>query len=546
MANINKLVKNKQFMWLGVIAVSAVAIIGGGMYLSDLEVGSDDAAQTQNEPAPDMTGVVDSRFDTKVQQHATTEMQATAADLTKRFDALQNEVNLLNKGRGEDQKRIEQLTTENQAMQDQLNKLGVKPTTTSGEPVPKPPIPAPGPEGEPQPANFPPQPAGAVPPPTSFYPGNGTTPAPQVSYQPVPAPNQIQRRTFSYDKGKKAKTLPYIPSGSFAKSILIEGADANASVTGNESTVPMQVRLVGRVEMPNSKTYDLTGCFVGLEAYGDVSSERAIVRTRNISCIKGDKTIDQPISGHVSFMGKNGVKGEVVMRNGKILGWAWGAGFVDGIGQGMERAAQPSVGIGATASVGAGDVLKMGVGGGASKAAQTLSEYYIKRAEQYHPVIPIGAGNEVTVVFQDGFQLKTIEELDAEKNGKQQEQNQEQQPQQPQQAGASLNGFSTDQMLKQLGKLDPHQFSPVPCQRGTTMARQKMEKSNPLPETSGHTVPVGDTGAGKTTIMSKMVFALSDTNQLEKVYGAMSSEERDRFTQEIKANTLFRMNLKKS
>ena len=26
------------------------------------------------------------------------------------------------------------------------------------------------------------------------------------------------------------------------------------------------------------------------------------------------------------------------MRNGKILGWAWGAGFVDGIGQGMERA----------------------------------------------------------------------------------------------------------------------------------------------------------------------------------------------------------------
>ncbi|WP_413816505.1 TrbI/VirB10 family protein, partial [Klebsiella pneumoniae] len=83
------------------------------------------------------------------------------------------------------------------------------------------------------------------------------------------------------------------------------------------------------------------------------------------------------------------------------------------------------VGLGATASVGAGDVLKMGVGGGASKAAQTLSEYYIKRAEQYHPVIPIGAGNEVTVVFQDGFQLKTIEELEAEKNGQQQAQNQE-------------------------------------------------------------------------------------------------------------------------
>lgn len=92
--------------------------------------------------------------------------------------------------------------------------------------------------------------------------------APQVSYQSVPVPNQIQRKTFSYDRGKKTKSLPYIPSGSFAKSKLIEGADANASVTGNESTVPMSLRIIGHVEMPNSKTYDLTGCFVGLEAWG--------------------------------------------------------------------------------------------------------------------------------------------------------------------------------------------------------------------------------------------------------------------------------------
>ncbi len=268
----------------------------------------------------------------------------------------------------------------------------------------------------------------------------------------MPVPNRIQRKVFTRNEGKQGPSLPYIPSGSFAKAMLIEGADANASVTGNESTVPMQLRITGLVEMPNSKTYDATGCFVGLEAWGDVSSERAIVRTRNISCLKDGKTIDMPIKGHVSFRGKNGIKGdvsfrgkngikgevvmrngkilgwawgagfvdgigqglerrgkngikgEVVMRNGKILGWAWGAGFVDGIGQGLERASQPAVGLGATAAYGAGDVLKMGIGGGASKAAQTLSDYYIKRAEQYHPVIPIGAGNEVTVVFQDGFQ----------------------------------------------------------------------------------------------------------------------------------------------
>ncbi|PCQ65515.1 conjugal transfer protein TraB, partial [Klebsiella pneumoniae] len=92
---------------------------------------------------------------------------------------------------------------------------------SGGEPAPTPPSPPPGPEGEPQPASYPPQTGAAVPPPTAFYPGNGMTPPPQVSYQSVPVPNQIQRKTFSYDKGKKAKSLPYIPSGSFAKSMLI-------------------------------------------------------------------------------------------------------------------------------------------------------------------------------------------------------------------------------------------------------------------------------------------------------------------------------------
>lgn len=328
MANFNTLIKRKQYIWLGLILAGGAAAVGGGLYLSDLNMSSDEEAPAQGEPAPDMTGVVDSSFNSKVEQHATTEMQATAADLNKRFDSLQGEVDLLSKARTADQIRIDKLSSDNEAMQNQLKALGVKPAVSGGEPAPTPPSPPPGPEGEPQPASYPPQTGAAVPPPTAFYPGNGMTPPPQVSYQSVPVPNQIQRKTFSYDKGKKTKSLPYIPSGSFAKSMLIEGADANASVTGNESTVPMQLRITGRVEMPNSKTYDLTGCFVGLEAWGDVSSERAIVRTRNISCIKGDKTIDQPINGHVSFMGKNGVKGEVVMRNGKILGWAWGAGFV--------------------------------------------------------------------------------------------------------------------------------------------------------------------------------------------------------------------------
>ncbi|WP_097497301.1 conjugal transfer protein TraB [Escherichia coli] len=429
MASINTIVKRKQYLWLGIVVVGAASAIGGALYLSDVDMSGNGEAVAEQEPVPDMTGVVDTTFDDKVRQHATTEMQVTAAQMQKQYEEIRRELDVLNKQRGDDQRRIEKLGQDNAALAEQVKALGANPVTATGEPVPQTPASPPGPEGEPQPGNtpvsFPPQGSVAVPPPTAFYPGNGVTPPPQVTYQSVPVPNRIQRKVF----------------------------------TRNESTVPMQLRITGLVEMPNSKTYDATGCFVGLEAWGDVSSERAIVRTRNISCLKNGKTIDMPIKGHVSFRGKNGIKGEVVMRNGKILGWAWGAGFVDGIGQGMERASQPAVGLGATAAYGAGDVLKMGIGGGASKAAQTLSDYYIKRAEQYHPVIPIGAGNEVTVVFQDGFQLKTVEEMALEQSQSTAEEGNPESPvPNPPSAESHLNGFNTDQMLKQLGNLNPQQF----------------------------------------------------------------------------------------
>ncbi|HBX3959717.1 TPA: conjugal transfer protein TraB, partial [Klebsiella pneumoniae subsp. pneumoniae] len=139
MANFNTLIKRKQYIWLGLILAGGAAAVGGGLYLSDLNMSSDEEAPAQGEPAPDMTGVVDSSFNSKVEQHATTEMQATAADLNKRFDSLQGEVDLLSKARTADQIRIDKLSSDNEAMQNQLKALGVKPAVSGGEPAPTPP-----------------------------------------------------------------------------------------------------------------------------------------------------------------------------------------------------------------------------------------------------------------------------------------------------------------------------------------------------------------------------------------------------------------------
>lgn len=207
----------------------------------------------------------------------------------------------------------------------------------------------------------------------------------------------------------------YIPSGAFSQAIILEGADANASVTAQTTNMaPMQFKLTGELHLPaNKRLSKLKGCFVTAATYGDISSERAIVRTERLSCIINGKHIDQPVKGHVAFYGKNGIKGTPVMRNGKILGLAFAAGALGGVGNAASQIGSTQAGLGASRTIGASDVLREAAGGAASTAANKLADYYIQRAEQYHPVIPIGSANRVEVIFQEGFWAEFVEDMEA-------------------------------------------------------------------------------------------------------------------------------------
>lgn len=403
MANLNKVARRRQVALLIALVLGIAGGAVGSWMISEMNLKKAPPAQpAKGEPAPDMTGVVNQSFDGKVQRSAVAEAQRLNKETQTEIKKLRTEMGLIGSDLKNSRDRIRSLEEENELLQTQLE-AGRDVDPLNGEP-------APGPLA----AKGAPAPAGAVPPPTDFWPAGGDQPPAAPVMEALPRPGMMDSALFTPPAGAKTKPrYPWIHSGSFAEAIVIEGADTNGSVTGDKNTTSMQLRLTGKVQMPNDGEFDLTGCFVTLEAWGDVSSERAITRTRSISCQLGEDTIDQKIAGHVSFMGKNGIKGEVVMRNGQILLYAGGAGFIDGIGKGIEQASSTTVGVGATSSMGAGDIAQAGLGGGVSAAAKSLSDYYIKRAEQYHPVIPIGAGNEVTLVFQDGFQLQTLAEMQA-------------------------------------------------------------------------------------------------------------------------------------
>ncbi|MEN4931788.1 F-type conjugal transfer pilus assembly protein TraB [Erwinia billingiae] len=412
MSNINTATRRRQWVVAGVTLAVAAATGGGIWWYAQHQ------AALKNPPPPpkaaDMTGLVTTKFTDSVASSVLTQQQNKTAGLETSVSQLKADVQRQKDDMSQKLERLDTLISKLQGQADKQPPVAPGSTSPAAGPGPVPGGPAGpaqwnitdpnrGPSAGQGSQFYPAQGAGQG---QGFYPGAGTG-----------RTGGMTSRTFTYvSLQHKKTTLPWISSGSFSEAVMIEGADANASVTGQQNTSPVVITLLGDVSMPNGRTWNMDQCRVTGEIYGDISSERGEVRTKNISCIlKNGKHIDMPFDGHVAYQGKQGIRGKPVMRNGKIIGYAGAAGLLSGFGEGIQSAATPSVGLGATASVGAGDILKQGIGGGASKAADTLSQYWIKRAEQYHPVIDIGAGNAVTVVFQQGFRLETIEDAEAEK-----------------------------------------------------------------------------------------------------------------------------------
>ncbi|MGC0946801.1 F-type conjugal transfer pilus assembly protein TraB [Pantoea agglomerans] len=456
MSNINTATRRRQWVIAGVAAAVMLAVGGGIWAYSHHEA---ELNQPAPKAAPNLTGsLVNTSFTEGVATAALQQQQNKTAGLERDLGTLTGTL----KSQNEELKK--QLTTMAEAIS-QLQTQQVQGGRTPNGPAATtpaagtPPASAPVSSGQSGPAQWSINNPGSGPAAgqggqfypsqgQGFYPGTGTV-----------RPGGLSRDTFTYTAltDKKMK-LPWIPSGSFSEAVMIEGADANASVTGQQNTSPVVITLLGDVSMPNGKTWNMDQCRVTGEMYGDISSERGEVRTKNISCIlKNGKHIDMPFDGHVSFQGKVGIRGKPVMRNGAIIANAGAAGLLSGFGEGIQSAATPTVGLGGSASVGAGDIFKQGLGGGASKAADTLSQYWIKRAEQYHPVIDIGAGNAVTVVFQQGFRLETIEDAEAEKAKQEAPQAAVQQAAAIAPAVSSSNGsapvLNPDEVLRQASQL---------------------------------------------------------------------------------------------
>jgi conjugal transfer pilus assembly protein TraB len=201
----------------------------------------------------------------------------------------------------------------------------------------------------------------------------------------------------------------YVPSGTFVKAVMLGGADAPAAVTSQSNPKPMVFRIVEQGTLPNHRKSHLKDCTVTAAVAGDISSERGEIRLETLSCVKPNGSIlDIPVQGTVFGRdGKSGVRGTAVWREGALIQRAAGAGVLSGFSDALsQKYTTTSISpLGSTQSVDNNAVFQYGAARGASNAMSRLADYYIQRAEQYHPIIQLSAADKVDIVFLKGFYL---------------------------------------------------------------------------------------------------------------------------------------------
>ncbi len=246
------------------LAILAAVITGGAAATSGV-IWYGQHQQEQKQPAPvatpNMTGVVTAAFNQQVNDAALAQQQAKTSALEDRLATLTQQF-AQNKLTTEQQ--LAKKDEEIQRLNDQLTKAPGSKTTTGQQTPPAgqngTPLPGPVAAGQARPPEYTVTPAG-TPAATGVNMGQGAAFYPGGSGQRMTG--GLSTTKFSYESLKKKPTkLPWIPSGSFSDAIMIEGADANASVTGQQNTQPVTIRLLGNIQMPNNKEYSADGCFV--------------------------------------------------------------------------------------------------------------------------------------------------------------------------------------------------------------------------------------------------------------------------------------------
>jgi conjugal transfer pilus assembly protein TraB len=237
-----------------------------------------------------------------------------------------------------------------------------------------------------------------------------------LEVEPIPSKkgNKIVRISFGSSSQSYKNATNYLPSGSYAKAVLLTGA---ASLTGTNASTnpkPLTLRLIDDGHLPRGFTSRVRDAHVIAACYGEISSERLICRLQTMSWVEKDgTTIERKIEGYVSGEdGREGIRGKVVDRSGEVTRQAMYAGVLSAMASFFQAESSKSVfpvsPFGQTNAMSTNQLITGAAANGASNAFEKLADYTIRRAEQMQPVILISPGRVIDIVFQTGVDVSPV------------------------------------------------------------------------------------------------------------------------------------------
>lgn len=275
-------------------------------------------------------------------------------------------------------------------------------------PLPPPPAPPPpGPAQRPTAANA--QPVKPSPPPGPALKVLSVAAAPVQSAAASTARATARARETGETAPPEASVDNYVPSGSFARAVLLNGLDAPTGGNAHQNPHPVLLQLLDDATLPNQFRSRLQSCFVTASGYGDISSERAFVRLDRLSCVdEQGGAVDIKVQGYVAGEdGKTGMRGRLVTKSGQVLANALLTGLLSGIGKGIQaESTQQNTTIAGAVTTQVTNPWRAGLGEGIGKAMEEVSRYYLRLADKIFPIVEVDAGRVVDVVITRGVSIE--------------------------------------------------------------------------------------------------------------------------------------------
>ena len=206
----------------------------------------------------------------------------------------------------------------------------------------------------------------------------------QINVVSDPDAKDEPEEDMQYQKPQEADNKSFLPAGSILTGTLITGADFPTGSKSRDNPTPVLIRLQKTAILPNLFRSDVRECFLLASGHGDLSTERANLRSELISCVRNDGSmIQSKLNGYVAGEdGKAGMRGRLVSKTGTMIARTMVAGFLSGMAQAFDY--DPVEVLSTTASNNvqyqskwSADAAKSGLATGLTKSLDRVADFYM-------------------------------------------------------------------------------------------------------------------------------------------------------------------------